>query len=103
MVIRLDYVPKDEEGRLIGIQKYLSRDIAMRLVVRRRTHAHTIVWWQNKCSVEELSSLSEASSRPDRTLAYRLAAASMGSGDIQEVLLESSSNHEEMKEKKEEK
>ena len=91
MMIGLDHVPEDEEEYWIGIEKYLSRDVAMRSVVRMRTHAHTIVSWQNECSVEELSSLSKASSRPARTLAYRLAAVSMGSGDIRAVLLESSS------------
>ena len=91
MMIRLDHVPEDEQGRLIGIEKYLSRDVAMRSVVRMRTHAHTIVSWQNTCSVEDLSFLSQASSMSARTAAYRLAAASVGSGDIRGVLRESSS------------
>ena len=36
MMIGLDHVPEDEEEYWIGIEKYLSRDVAMRSVVCRR-------------------------------------------------------------------
>ena len=88
MLINLGQVPQDEKDNWIGLERYLSRDVAMRSVYRRRIHAHTVVSWQSRCTVEELCHVSQASSRPAMTLAYRLAAAIVGSEDIQQVLLD---------------
>ena len=57
----------------IGIERILTDERVRRTVEHRRNHVKNVLSMQHKCSPEDLSLVSQSSSRPARKMAQQLA------------------------------
>ena len=73
-----------ELDECVGIETFLNRNFIRKMTEKKRAHTNAILTGQNVCNVEELSSLSEKSSRWARDGAHSRATIFYDSSYLRE-------------------